>query len=63
MPHGGQNGCMVIMTLTMVTRPLALALLWGRGTEVKYLEFLLFLILSEITLPILTKWKQLLTFG
>lgn len=57
MPHGGQNGSTVIMRLSTVTEYGALALLWGRGTEMKYLEFLLLLILSETTLPILTKWK------
>jgi len=41
----------------MVTGYLVLALRWGRGTEMKYLEFLHLLILPETTLPIFTKWK------
>lgn len=62
LPHGGQNGSMVITRQTIVTGYLALSSLRGRGTETKYLEFLLSLLLSETTLPIRTKWKQL-TFG
>lgn len=39
LPQGKKNGSVVVMRQTMVPGYAVLSLLWGRGTEIKYLVF------------------------
>lgn len=47
LPQGETNGSKVVMRQTVVPGYAALSLFWGRGTNIKYLESLLSLVLSE----------------
>lgn len=42
MPQSELSGSMVVMRQTMVPGYAILSLFWGRGTEIKYLEYFTF---------------------